>query len=93
MTTTSASEAASKWARRAKGSRRLTASGPSLSRAGRGDLPAQVVGSKEADRPQTTGRGDGRGELVPRQAAAHAGLNDRQLYAKSLQQGAHAPTV
>ena len=48
--------------------------------AGRRNLPAQVVGREDADRAQTAGRGDRRRELVPREAAAHAGLDDRHLH-------------
>jgi hypothetical protein len=54
-----------------------------------GDLRAQVTGSQDADRPQAAGRGDRRRELVTRQTAAHAGLNDRQLHPESLQEGTH----
>ena len=57
--------------------------------AGRGNLPAQVIGREDADRSQAAGRRDRRGELVPRQAAAHAGLHDRQLHPESLQKSAH----
>ena len=60
---------------------------------GRSNLPAQVVGSEDADRPQATGRGDGRGELVSRQAAAHAGLNDRQLDPESLEERPHSVSI
>ena len=62
---------------------------PVAQRAGRRDLPAQVVGREDADRSQAAGRGDRRRELVPRQATAHAGLHDRQLHPESLQKRAH----
>src|SRR4030095_16884449 len=55
----------------------------------RGNLHAQVVGGKNADRPQATGRGDGSCKLVSPQTAAHAGLNDRQLDPKSPEEGSH----
>ena len=61
--------------------------------AGGGDLPAQVLGSEDADRSQAAGLGDRRGQLVSRQAAAHPGLNDRQLHPKPLEQGAHRVSI
>lgn len=52
---------------------------PVGSAANRSDLRAQLLGPEDADRPETSGVGDGRGELVTGQAAAHPGLDDRQL--------------
>ena len=57
---------------------------------GSGHFRAQVARSQEADRAEPAGRGDGPGKLMSRQAAAHAGLNDRQLHSESLQEARHA---
>ena len=57
--------------------------------AGGGDLAAQVAGRQDADRSQAARVRYGRGELVPRQAAAHSGLNDRELHSQTLKERAH----
>ena len=59
----------------------------------RRNLLPQPVRREDADRSQAARRGDRRGELMSREATAHAGLDDRQLDTEPLQKGAHPPTV
>ena len=56
---------------------------------GRGNLPPQIGRSQKSDRPETAGSGDGRGEPMSRQTAAHAALNHRHPDPEPLQEGAH----
>ena len=73
-----------------EGQQQVDSERPVARPAGRVDLFPQVAGSEDPDRSEAAGRRDGRGEFVPGQAAAHAGLNDRQLHSEPLQEGAHA---
>jgi hypothetical protein len=69
-----------------KGQQQVDSQRPVRQSPGRGHLRAHAGRREDADRAEAAGRGDGRGELVSRQPAAHAGLNDWQLHSESLQE-------
>ncbi len=59
----------------------------------RRDLLAQITGREEPDRAQAARRRHRPRELPPGKAAAHAGLDDRELDAGSFQQLWHGLSI